>query len=278
MPVMTRAHQAVERAARWPLLEGILRARYDKQFAAHRGPHHLFRGVYPSFQDALASAPADLPLGYDHPAPAAMYLDRTRKTFPTDYPVLYWLGRLLRSGCTSVMDLGGHIGVSYYAYRKYLDYPPTLRWRVHDVPAVMAQGREFAREKDKEGFLGFADDFAEASGMDIVTAQGSLQYLPDTLPERLERLPKPPPHLILNLTPLHERVSYFTLQSIGAAYCPYRITAIADFLRGYEALGYRVVDSWENPDKKCEIPFHEDHSLERYYGFYLRREAASAPP
>jgi hypothetical protein len=34
-----------------------------------------------------------------------------------------------------------------------------------------------------------------------------------------------------------------------------------------------MVDSWENPDKKCEIPFHPEHSLERYHGFYFRRAA-----
>ncbi len=72
--------------------------------------------------------------------------------------------------------------------------------------------------------------------------------------------------------PLHERHSYFTLQSVGTAFCPYRITATAEFLKGYDDLGYALVDTWENPDKKCEIPFHADRSLERYHGFYFRRK------
>ena len=255
----------------WSILQALPRARYERSFAANRGPQHMFRGVYGTFDEAQASAPADLPIGYDHPAPAAMYMDRTRKTYPADYPVLFWLAKLLREGCTTVFDLGGHIGVSYYAYRRYLTYPPALQWRVHDVPAVIASGRQIAKDKDKEGFLGFAEDFAEASGMEVLMALGSLQYLPEALSQRLGKLKAPPRHLLLNLMPLHERHSYFTLQSIGTAFCPYRITAIGDFLRGFEEIGYVVVDSWENPDKKCEIPFHSDRSLDRYYGFYLRR-------
>lgn len=262
-----------DRMVNWPVLQGILRSRYERSFAANRGPNHMFRGVYASFDEARASAPSDLPIGYDNPAPAAMYMDRTRKTYPADYPVLFWLSRLLREGCASVFDLGGHIGVSYYAYRRYLTYPPSLSWRVHDVPAVMAHGRQIAKDKDKEGFLGFADAFEDAAGMDVLMALGSLQYLPDALSERLRRLDKPPRHLLLNLMPLHERHTYFTLQSIGTAFCPYRITAIADFLQGFEEIGYLVVDSWENPDKSCEIPFHPDRSLDRYYGFYLRHAA-----
>ena len=36
-------------------------------------------------------------------------------------------------------------------------------------------------------------------------------------------------------------------------------------------LGYALVDTWENPDKSCRIPFHPDRSLNRYHGFYFRR-------
>jgi putative methyltransferase (TIGR04325 family) len=268
--VLEGAHRAVERMAGWPGVEGALKRRYDRMFEANREAN-LFRGVFATFDEAQASAPATLPLGYDNPASAAMYLDRTRRTYPTDYPVLFWLQRLLSEGCTTIFDLGGHIGVSYYAYRRYLAYPASLRWRVHDVPAVMEQGRKFALEKDKERHLGFCDRFEEADGMQVLAAQGSLQYLPETLAERLSRLASPPRHVLLNLTPLHERESFFTLQSVGTAFCPYRITATGEFLKSFESLGYALADSWENPDKKCEIPFHPGHSLDRYYGFYFRR-------
>lgn len=265
-------HRAVDGLSRWPLVGGWLRARYDRRFEANRDAN-LFRGVFDTFEAAQASAPAGLPLGYDNPASAAMYVDRTRRTYPTDYPVMFWLQKLFAGGATDVFDLGGHIGVSYYAYRRHLDYPAALRWRVHDVPAVMEEGRRFAQERDAERRLGFCERFEACDGADVLIALGSLQYLPETLAERLSRLRAPPRHLLLNLTPLHERHSYFTLQSVGTAFCPYRVTAIGEFLKSFDALGYAMVDSWENPDKKCEIPFHPEHSLERYHGFHFRRAA-----
>jgi putative methyltransferase (TIGR04325 family) len=70
---------------------------------------------------------------------------------------------------------------------------------------------------------------------------------------------------------VHERDSYYTLQSVGTAFCPYRIFSAASVLSAYEAIGYTLVDTWENPEKKCAIPFHADHSLDRYHGFYFRR-------
>lgn len=272
MTLLARAHQGVDSIAEWPLIRNRVRREYDDVFAANKDAN-LFRGVFDTFEAAQASAPATRPLGYDNSAAAGMYVDRTRKTYPTDYPVMFWLQKLIAEGCSKFYDLGGHIGVSYYAYRRYLSYPAMLKWAVHDVPAVMEQGRRVSVEKDRDGYLSFSDHFQDAEGIDLLMAQGSLQYLPDTLPERLQKLAAPPRHIILNLTPLHDRLSYFTLQSIGAAFCPYRISAILDFTKSFEALGYKMVDHWNNPDKSCPIPFYPEHSIEGYHGFYFNRIA-----
>lgn len=271
------AFRPVDRLAHWPVLSGWLRGRYEREFAANRN-RNLFRGVFASFEEAERSAPAGRPLGYDNEAAAAMYLDRTRRIYPTDYPVLFWLERLFAAGTSRVFDLGGHIGVSYYAYRRYLAYPAALHWRVHDVPAVMAEGRRLAAEKDREGRLAFADRFEEADGFDLLIAQGSVQYLPDTLDARIARLAHAPRHVLVNLLPLHDRDSYWTLQSIGTAFCPYRVESSGEFLSRFRALGYEIVDTWENPDKRCEIPFHPDHSLDRYHGFLFRRGGDGRTP
>ena len=37
-----------------------------------------------------------------------------------------------------------------------------------------------------------------------------------------------------------------------------------------QGLGYERVDQWDNPDKRCTIPFHPGHSLEGYHGFHFR--------
>lgn len=244
----------------------VLQRRYEKEFAANL-KSNLFRGVFDSFDAAQASAPATRPVGYDNSDSASMYRQRTQRIYAHDYPVIYWLNKLLSASQNRVLDLGGHIGVSYYAYRKYLDYPAGLSWTVHDVPAVMARGRELAREMDDTGQLHFCDRFEDCSDPGIVMALGSLQYLPDTLPERLLKLKSLPRHLILNLMPIHLQKTYFTLQSIGTAFCPYRISAMDEFVKSFEALGYQLVDRWENPEKSCPIPFHPGHSLDRYHGF-----------
>jgi putative methyltransferase (TIGR04325 family) len=269
---MWRAHQALDRIADWAPIAGLLRRRYDRRFENNRGAN-LFRGVFTGFDDARRSAPSSRPVGYDNPASAQLYAERMRKAYATDYPVLFWLQKLLAAGHQRIFDLGGHVGVTYYAYRRYLELPAGLGWQVHDVPAVVDHGRRMAAEHDPEGRLSFCDGFDEADGAPVLVALGSLQYLPDTLPDLLARLAAPPSHLLLNLVPLHEQHDYYTLQSIGTAFCPYRISARGAFVASFEALGYELVDQWENPEKRCDIPFHPDRSLDRYHGLYLRRRA-----
>lgn len=268
MPLLDGAHRALDRVARVTPARRLLQRRYDRFFAANER-RNLFRGVFATFDEALKSAPATRPLGYDNAESAALYVERTRRLYATDYPVMFWLGRLFAEGRRSIFDVGGHIGVSYYAYQRHLPYPDGLTWQVHDVPAVNEQGRRFAAERDAARRLTFSDRFEDANGVDILTAQGSLQYLPETLAEHLSRLSDPPKHLLVNLTPVHDELAFWTLQSIGTAFCPYRISAAGEFVSSLEALGYRLVDAWENPEKKCHIPFQPEHSLDVYRGFHF---------
>ncbi|HEU4778286.1 MAG TPA: TIGR04325 family methyltransferase [Steroidobacteraceae bacterium] len=252
------------------LLERFRRHQFDKQFAAHvEGGFggNLYRGVFKTFEEAQASAPQGKPLGYDNPAAADLYLERTRRIYPSDYPVVYWLDRLFRSGLRTVFDFGGHIGLGYYAYRKYVTYPEGMRWTVHDVPAVMARGRELSQGMDPERRLSFADGVAAADGYDVFFSAGALQYLPTTLAEMLAPLARKPRALVLNLAPLHPAESFYTLQSIGAAFCPYRVLQFGAFVKSLTQLGYVQRDAWENPDKRCTIAFEPGHSIDRYYGF-----------
>lgn len=265
-----RAHQMIDKIAELPIINSYLRQKFDDRFETNLRSN-LFRGVFNTFDEASLAAPSSRPLGYDNEAAASMYLDRTKTIYATDYPMMFWLQKLLGQGCRSIFDLGGHIGVSYYAYRQAMDYPGDLRWKVQDVPAVVAQGRNFATTHDTWQQLSFTDQFADASGHDVLIALGSLQYLPETLAERLQTLPVAPAHLVLNLTPLHANRSFFTVQGIGTAFCPYRITALPEFVRSLENIGYTLVDQWENPEKKCDVAFDPAHSLDKYHGFYFRR-------
>jgi putative methyltransferase (TIGR04325 family) len=185
---------------------------------------------------------------------------------------VYWLGRLLAEGQRRVFDLGGHIGVSYYGFGNYLEFPDDLQWQVHDTPATMAAGREWARDHDPARRLGFADSPDAADGQDVLVASGVLQYLDYTLPELLGRLAAPPPHVLLNQTPMHPGKGYFTLQHIGIAICPYRVMAAPGFLADMQALGYRVVEHWEAYERHIRVPFEPQCSIDCYRGFYFRRE------
>jgi putative methyltransferase (TIGR04325 family) len=260
----------IDRFSSLPLFDSWRRRRFERQFATHvEGGYggNLYRGVYASFADAQASAPRSKPIGYDNPAAAGLYLERIRRVYPSDYPVMLWLEKLFRAGHKSVFDFGGHIGIGYYAYRKYLSYPEGLRWTVHDVPAVVKQGRELAQSMDTHRCLSFADSHAAADGHDVFFAAGSLQYLSITLADILGPLQRRPRHLVLNLLPLHPTASFFTLQSIGTSFCPYRIDQFGEFVKSITRLGYVQKDTWENPDKRCMIAFDPAHSIDRYYGF-----------
>lgn len=269
MSMPARVHRALDALAATLPLRPLLERRLRRQFVENHN-QNLFLGVYPSFAAAEQAAPKTKPLGYDNPDSALMYRDRLRRLYPTDYPVLFWLQRLLSEGVRDLFELGGHIGVSYYAYQSVLTYPDGLRWTICDVPAVMQRGQAYARHHDTVGRLRFDGDMARAERADVLLAMGVLQYLPESLGERLAALRRRPPHLLVNLTPLHPQHSYFTLQSIGTAFCPYRIDRESAFLDSLAALGYRVVDAWINPDKSCIIPFHPEHSLHHYHGYYLR--------
>jgi putative methyltransferase (TIGR04325 family) len=225
-------------------------------------------GVYADFDEARRAAPGRT--GYDHPEMATMYdhmIDRLR---PDDYPILFWLQRVLRPG-SSVLDLGGHVGITYYAYAAYLNLPPDLRWTVCDVPAVIERGAAMARERSAAQ-LGFTSRLDDAAGCDVLLAAGSLQYLETDLADRLGALPDRPRHLLVSKTPMLDGLQFVTLQNTHHAYNPYRLLDRRAFVEGLSRLGYRLVDSWENPGYSCAIPYHPECAVDRYTGMYLRLE------
>lgn len=223
-------------------------------------------------KSATADAPPKKNIGYNHPGPANMYRNRMYTVFSTDYPVLFWLQKIIQSGCR-VFDWGGHVGVSYYAYQKVLDWPHDAAWIVCDVPAVIDQGNSLAKEHN-ETALQFTTEPESMNGSDVMLASGSLQYIELELFDVLSELSEPPPHLIINLLPVHEKFAFVTLQNIGTTYCPYRIFKSDEFIQSITELGYTLIDRWENPEKCCFIPFHEEYSVDPYSGFYFSKATA----
>lgn len=115
-----------------------------------------------------------------------------------------------------------------------------------------------------------SDKFADASQSDILLCLGSLQYIDEKLAEKIMRLKKKPEHVLINGTPLWEGSQFVTINCIGSSYCAYMIRNRKEFSSEMEAIGYELVDSWKNPNKRCIIPFHDDHSIHSYMGMYFR--------
>lgn len=262
---MVLMKDGMTRTGKMPWLRRLRQRRWDRQFEANTN-ENLFRGVFDSFEAALASAPPSRPTGYDNPESASLYLRRLRID-QHDYPAMFWLARSLGEGLTRIVDLGGSVGIKYFAFGKFIDFPPDLLWRVIDVPAAVETGRAFALGRGASAALEFSASTSDADGVDVLFASGALQYLPHTLADLLAGLRNKPRRIVVNTTPIHPERSFFTLNSIGTAYCAYRVQARDAFVDGVKAQGYKLRDEWQNTGKEMHLPFEPGCSLLHYTGF-----------
>lgn len=245
--------------------------RLHQTFAAPRRNTNRFLGVFESFAEAEAAAPGKGLLGYDNAELASWYRERLDRVHSDDYPVLFWLERAL-TDARSVFDFGGHIGIHYFAFGTLLKWPENLRWTVCEVPAVVESGRRLSRERGNPPALDFTIRPEDADGVDLFLASGSLQYLPPGfLHDLLRGLTRRPRRLLINKQPLHAERAYITLQDTRVSFHPYRVDGRADWLAGLEALGYRVVDAWTNPEHDCRVILHPELNVPAYSGFYLEQ-------
>lgn len=270
MGIIDLGKRVSKNAWRLPVVGHVLELDYARSFA--RRPPNRFRGVYASFAEAEASLPPGSRVGYDHAELAGMYRHRMEKANESDYAVLFWLKDILDER-SFVFDVGGHVGVSYHGWRNYLHYRPGMRWLVYDMPAIVKVGAELARERPSEG-LAFTSDLADGRGCSIFLAAGALQYAEESLTEVLRKVGSLPRHLIVNKMPMYDGEAFVTVQSTGRAFHPYRIYNRAAFVTEVTALGYRVVDDWQNREQHCEIPFTRDRDINAYSGYYFIRDAS----
>ncbi len=239
------------------------------RFFAHANNLNLFHGVFDNFQQAEASAPQTKILGYNNEQPAAMYDEYMDAVSAVDYPAVFWMERL-KDDVKSVYDFGGHVGIKYYAYRKYLSPCPDINWTTYDLPAVVARGRRIASEKNASR-LTFSDHVSDLeTGYDMLFASGSFQYLENPIDLLLGNLQNKPKYILINMVPLHDSESYATLQNIGTAFCPYKIFERGSFLKQLESYGYALVSEWKSLEKVCIIPFHHGRSIHGYTGMLLK--------
>lgn len=261
----------VERAV--PLIRNWHRFEYEQHFMRVTGWERLFSGVYPSFAAANAAIPAGRNNSYDNPA-SATFLGYKSSIRSSDYPVLFWLEKLLPQN-PSVFDFGGYLGISYYSYQKLLDYPANLQWTIYDVPAVVDAGRKLAQEKEERRQLTFTTALERAQEFPLFLSFGSLQFPESTFAEIFRRFSTLPPHVLINKLPFTDRETFYTLHNMGPALSPYRIANRDEFLKSADELGYELIDSWDNPEFGCYIPFHPSHLVRAFSGMYLRQKNAA---
>ncbi len=263
------AHRLAEKAARVPFVRPILIPRYKHRFNTASGPVRLFNGIYPDFASASRDIPPDRLQGYDNEASAVRLADERFRIGPSDYPIMFWLQKLLPE-CKLLFDFGGHVGIGYFGYRKYMEYAPAFTWLVSDVPAVAALGSRLAREEGASD-LRFTTTLDELPGADILLAAGSLHFIEKPF-EMLRSVATLPRHILLNKVPLIDLPAAVTLHNMGSAMCPYHLFNRARFLAEFEALGYERVDEWET-HLSASIPLFREHSVRAYMGFYFRKAA-----
>jgi len=245
------------------LPSSVRESAYRKKFLENR-EEHLFMGSFESFAAAEAGAPPSKAVGYDNAEAArARY---SHQIYFYDYPALFWIGRSLDEGMTRVFDLGGHVGIKYYAFRRTLHYPDALHWTVCDLPGVVQTGQELAVQRGVTTQLGFTTRVNDASGCDVLYASGSLQYLPQRLSEILAALPHKPRRVLVNTAAVHPDRTLYTLKSIGFAVCPYRIQHHDELLADIAYAGYKRRDAWRNEGKPIEVPFVDGGDKPYYAG------------
>lgn len=255
-----------------PLIRKWHRFEYEEHFLRVAKWERMFSGVYPTYAAAFAAIPATHRAGHNS-TEAAQFLDTKSSIRPSDYPVLFWLARLLPEN-PRVFDFGGNTGVSYFSFEHLLNYQDKMEWTVYDVPAVVRAAENLAAKK-KIQHLRFTVSMQEAEQASLLLVLGSAQFTEQPFVEILRSLSPRPGHLIFNKIPLGEGETFFTLNNFGPAIAPYRVANRAEFLQSLAGLGYEVIDQWENPDYACYIPFYPDHAIRAFSGMYLRRKAAA---
>jgi putative methyltransferase (TIGR04325 family) len=252
-----------------PGIKQLRRMKFDREFLHH--PYaRQFAGVYATFEEALAHAPKQKPTSFDNVESAERYKNKMALDI-YDHPAMFWILQSFCDGLTAVADIGGSVGMKFYAFGQYLRFPEPLKWLVVDVPAVAELGRKVATEKNATSALAFSSDLHDAKGFDILYCSGSLQYMPLSIGEILDQLGSSPRRIIVNTTPIHAERTFVTLNSMGTAICPYRVSSRADFINEVTSRNYVLRDEWRNLQKHMILPFEEGYDVMAYSGFCFDR-------
>jgi putative methyltransferase (TIGR04325 family) len=227
------------------------------------------RGAFKSYTEAIDAIPSHRLAGYNNDALTEISYEKMCRVMPWDYPVMFWLYRLLPKA-RLLIDAGGHMGTKYRAFRPYLPLH-NVEWTVYDVPAIVKAGKKKAKE-DGLTDLFFIEDLHKSLSPDIFLASGLLQYLDIPFPALLNQLPSLPPHLIINKVALRKGDTIVSLENFGKAFVPYQIRSNELFLSELFQIGYQIKDEWDIPSLSNSITTHPELGAYQSKGFYMTRK------
>ncbi len=250
-----------------PLLRPAVMRLRRAQFLSNVG-NGLCYGVFDSFEAARAWLPRTPEFNVASLADEHMQV-RLKHVFEYDYPVMWALEHALMQGATRILDIGGSVGVHYYAYAAYLEMPPGLDWQIVEVPTMVALGRALG-QRNEASALRFTDNLNEAlrEEHDIWLSAGALQYLEDARPNRLlEQTTTTPRYIVLNKLPLYEGEDFVTTQNIGdGSFAPFHVYNRSRLVRDIEAAGYRLKDQWPVHERSLDLPGFPERSFPTFSG------------
>jgi putative methyltransferase (TIGR04325 family) len=235
-------------------------------------PTRTFRGAFSSYEEALSDVRSGLLAGYNNDAVVDIAFASMSQVLPADERVLAWMERLLPE-TRRVLDLGGHMGTKYRAFRQRLNLDG-IDWLVYETPAMVRAGRQRALA-DGLGNLGFIEyeDLGNAPPCQIALASGLLQYLEMPFSNLITCLPVRPPHLILNKVATWDGRTVVMLEDFGVAEVPYQVRNQAEFVKSIQGLGYEILDEWTLPEFSHSIEGAGERSVSR--GYYARLRPAT---
>jgi putative methyltransferase (TIGR04325 family) len=251
-------------------VRALRRERYRRWFASPAG-YAANWGVFATFAEAMASAPARG--GFDQPRMADEYADRFDRIFAYDDPVLFWLERAMQAGARRVLDVGGHVGVHFYAYRRRLCFPEGFSWCVAEVDAVARAGRARA-EAAGERALSFTTSFEDLDALrpDVVLSCGALQYVEEPLLwDVLSRAKQKPAHVLLNKLTVYDGDDFVSLQNIGVGFAPHWVWNRRRLVERFERAGYALEDTWSVPERRFFLFDDPARSFGPYAGLCFAR-------
>ena len=246
-----------------PVLGLIPRAKAHLGRLLGRNANWRFSGAYDTYAQAIDAARPGQFAGFDNSAMAQNQYPNMSRIMMWDYPILYWLRRLL-PGTNCIIDAGGHVGTKYEAFRDYLDLNSTFRWVIFDLPSIVEKGRAYAAYRDL-GSVSFTASPEELPDSEILLASGLFQYFEGMPSEFIARLPTKPKHLLLNKVATRTSQTVFTVEQLEGADVPYMIRNRAKFETDLKTAGYVIRDSWEIAELSL---LHPDFGRSVSVGYY----------